>query len=155
MVGVLIRSLEGERSDQSQSEKVVTESRYDEGMAIRRSVLGNAHVDRAEANKTAFDADFQRYITENVWPSLWGRPGLDRPTRSMLTLAILASLGHWEEFAMHIRATRNTGCTLEMIKEALFHVAIYAGIPSANRAFLIAKETLAEIEQGKPEGNRP
>lgn len=133
----------------------MTESAYDKGMAIRRSVLGNAHVDRAEANKTAFDADFQRYITESVWASLWGRPGLDRPTRSMLTLTILASLGHWEEFAMHVRATRNTKCTPEMIEEALFHVAIYAGVPSANRAFAIAKETFAEMETGTSEGKTP
>jgi 4-carboxymuconolactone decarboxylase len=137
------------------SEKRVAETTYDKGMAIRRSVLGDAHVDRAEASKTALDTDFQRYITESVWASLWSRPGLDRPTRSMLTLAILASLGHWEEFAMHIRATRKTGCTPEMIEEALFHVAIYAGVPSANRGFAIAKETLAELEKGKPEGKRP
>jgi 4-carboxymuconolactone decarboxylase len=133
----------------------VAESTYDKGMAIRRSVLGDAHVDRAEAGKTALDTDFQRYITESVWASLWSRPGLDRPTRSMLTLAILASLGHWEEFAMHVRATRNTGCTPEMIEEALFHVAIYAGVPSANRAFAIAKETLAEMEKGKSKGKSP
>jgi 4-carboxymuconolactone decarboxylase len=124
-------------------------------MAIRRAVLGNAHVDRAEAAKTPFDADFQHYITENVWASLWGRPGLDRPTRSMLTLAILASLGHWEEFAMHIRATRSTGCTPQMVEEALFHVAVYAGIPAANRAFAIAKETYAEMETSKSEGRNP
>ncbi len=127
----------------------MTQSNYDKGMAIRRSVLGNEHVDRAEAKKTALDADFQRYITESVWASLWSRPGLDRPARSMLTLAILASLGHWEEFAMHVRATRNTGCTPEMIEEALFHVAVYAGVPSANRGFAIAKETLAEMESDK------
>ncbi|HXF54924.1 MAG TPA: 4-carboxymuconolactone decarboxylase [Hyphomicrobiaceae bacterium] len=133
----------------------MTETPYEKGMTIRRSVLGDAHVDRAEANKTALDADFQRYITESVWASLWGRPGLDRPTRSMLTLAILASLGHWEEFAMHVRASRNTGCTPPMIEEALFHVAVYAGVPAANRAFAIAKETLAAAEAAKPEGKSP
>jgi len=133
----------------------VTETPYEKGMTIRRSVLGDAHVDRAEASKTALDTDFQRYITESVWASLWGRPGLDRPTRSMLTLAILASLGHWEEFAMHVRASRNTGCTPAMIEEALFHVAVYAGVPAANRAFAIAKETLAGLEANKPEGKCP
>lgn len=112
------------------------------GMTVRRAVLGDAHVDRAEARKTPLDADFQRYITEAAWGSVWTRPGLDRPTRSLLTLVILASLGHWEEFAMHVRATRNTGASPEQIKEALFHVSVYAGVPAANRAFAILKEEL-------------
>ena len=128
---------------------------FDRGMAVRRAVLGDTHVDRAEARKTPLDADFQRYITESAWGLVWTRPGLDRPTRSLLTLTILASLGHWEEFAMHVRATRNTKCTPEMIEEALFHVAIYAGVPSANRAFAIAKETFAEMETGTSEGKTP
>jgi len=123
-------------------------------MAVRRAVLGDAHVDRAEANKTDFDRDFQRYITENAWGAVWARPGLDRPTRSMLTLAILASLGHWEEFAMHIRAAQNTGCTRDMLKEALFHVAVYAGVPCANRAYAIAKETYAAIEADQAKGKQ-
>jgi 4-carboxymuconolactone decarboxylase len=127
----------------------MSDGRFDEGMKVRRAVLGNAHVDRAEANKTEFDRDFQRYITENAWGSVWARPGLDKPTRSMLTLAILASLGHWEEFAMHIRAAQNTGCTPDMVKEALFHVAVYAGVPCANRAYAIAKETYAALEKSK------
>ena len=116
--------------------------RFDAGMAVRREVLGATHVDRAESRKTSFDADFQRFITEGAWGTVWTRPGLDRPTRSLLTLVILASLGHWEEFAMHIRASRNTGASPEQIKEALFHVAVYAGVPAANRGYAIAKEEL-------------
>jgi 4-carboxymuconolactone decarboxylase len=115
------------------------------GMTVRRAVLGNAHVDRAETRKTALDQDFQRYITEAAWGSVWTRPGLDRPTRSLLTLVILASLGHWEEFAMHVRASRNTGATPEQIAEALFHVSVYAGVPAANRAYAILKEELSKL----------
>ena len=126
----------------------MADDRYTSGMRVRRSVLGDAHVDRAEARKTAFDADFQRYITESAWGSVWTRPGLDAPTRSLLTLVILASLGHWEEFQMHVRATKNTGTTPDAIKEALFHVAVYAGVPAANRAYALAKESLAEIAGG-------
>jgi 4-carboxymuconolactone decarboxylase len=111
-------------------------------MKVRREVLGDAHVDRAEARKTSFDIDFQTFITEGAWGSVWTRPGLDRPTRSLLTLVILASLGHWEEFAMHIRASRNTGASVDDIKEAMFHVAVYAGVPAANRGIAIAKEEL-------------
>jgi 4-carboxymuconolactone decarboxylase len=132
----------------------MNDPRYEDGMTVRRAVLGDAHVDRAEGRKTAFDADFQRYITESAWGSVWTRPGLDRPTRSLLTLVILASLGHWEEFEMHIRATRNTGATPEQIKEALFHVAVYAGVPAANRAYAIAKETLAQFAPGEEQGGR-
>jgi 4-carboxymuconolactone decarboxylase len=117
----------------------LSDERFEAGMAVRRSVLGDAHVDRAEARKTAFDGDFQRYTTETAWGSVWTRPGLPRPTRSLLTLVILASLGHWEEFVMHIRAARNTGATRDEIKEALFHVAVYAGVPAANRAYGLAK----------------
>lgn len=119
--------------------------RYEAGMAARRAVLGDVHVGRAEAGKTEFDADFQRFITEGAWGAVWTRPGLDRPTRSLLTLVILASLGHWEEFALHVRASRNTGADPERITEALFHVAVYAGVPAANRAFAIAKEELARV----------
>ena len=114
------------------------------GMAVRRAVLGDAHVDRAESRKTELDADFQRFITESAWGGVWTRPGLERRERSMLTLAILATCGHWEEFAMHVRATRNTGASASDIKELLFHVAVYAGVPAANRGFAIAKEVLAE-----------
>lgn len=124
----------------------MTDERFEAGMAVRREVLGDAHVNRAEARKTEFDEDFQRFITEGAWGSVWTRPGLERPTRSLLTLVILASLGHWEEFAMHVRATRNTGASADQIKEALFHVAVYAGVPAANRAIAIAKEEFVSME---------
>jgi len=93
---------------------------------------------------TSLDADFQTFITEGAWGSVWTRDGLDRSTRSLLTLSILASLGHWEEFRMHVRAARNTGATPEKIAEALFHVAVYAGVPAANRAYAILKEVVLD-----------
>ncbi len=115
------------------------------GMATRRAVLGDAHVDRAEAGKTPFDADFQAFITEGAWGSVWSRPGLSRRERSMITIALLAALGHDEEVAMHVRATANTGASMEDVKEALLHVAVYAGVPAANRAFRVAKQAFQEI----------
>ncbi len=115
------------------------------GMATRRAVLGDAHVDRAEANKTAFDADFQAFITEGAWGTVWSRPGLTRRERSMITIALLAALGHDQEVAMHVRATANTGASLEDVKETLLHVAVYAGVPAANRAFRVAREAFREI----------
>ncbi len=118
-------------------------------MKVRRNELGDAHVDRAEARKTAFDADFQRFIAEGAWGSVWSRPGLDRRTRSMLVIALMAALGHEEELAMHVRATRNTGATPDDIKEVLLMVGVYAGVPAANRAFKTAKQALAELE-GQP-----
>jgi 4-carboxymuconolactone decarboxylase len=121
-------------------------TRFTEGMATRRAVLGDAHVDRANANTTAFDADFQAFITEGAWGSVWSRSGLSKRERSMLTIALLAALGHDEEVAMHVRASANTGCSPDDIKEALLHVAVYAGVPAANRAFRIAKEELAKRE---------
>lgn len=122
----------------------MADEKYDAGMRVRRAVLGDAHVDRAEANKTDFDADFQRFITETAWGSVWTRPGLERQTRHLLTIAILAALGKENELAMHIRATRNTGVTPEQIKEVFHQVAIYAGVPAANSAFGIAKRVYAE-----------
>ena len=115
------------------------------GMATRRAVLGDAHVDRAQANTTAFDADFQAFITEGAWGSVWSRPGIGRRERSMITIALLAALGHDEEVAMHVRATANTGASLDDVKEALLHVAVYAGVPAANRAFKVAKQAFREI----------
>ncbi|MGV8833304.1 MAG: 4-carboxymuconolactone decarboxylase [Devosia sp.] len=112
------------------------------GMTTRRSVLGNAHVDRAEASKTAFDTDFQTFIMEGAWGSVWSRPGLTKRERSLITLALLAAGGHEEEFAMHVRATANTGASPDDIKEALMHVAVYAGVPAANSAFKLAKAEL-------------
>ena len=114
-------------------------------MAVRRSVLGDAHVDRAEANKSAFDRDFQRFITEGAWGSVWSRPGLDPRTRSMLVIALMAALGHDEELAMHLRATRNTGATIDDVQEVLLMVAVYAGVPAANSAIKIAKQVYAEL----------
>lgn len=119
--------------------------RYEDGMATRRAVLGDAHVDRAEAAKTAFDEPFQELITEAAWSHLWSRPNISKRERSMITIALLAALGH-DEVEMHIRATANTGATREDVREALMHVAIYAGVPAANRAFRIAKKTFAEMD---------
>ena len=119
------------------------ESRYDVGMRVRREVLGDAHVDRAQARQTSLDADFQRLITEMAWGTLWARPDLDRRTRSLITIGILAALGRPDELALHIRATANTGVAPNEIAETLLHVAIYAGVPAANSAFAIAKATLA------------
>ena len=122
------------------------EDRYAAGMKVRRAVLGDAHVDRAETNKTAFDADFQRFITETAWGSVWSRPGLDRRTRSLLTIAMMASLGREAELALHIRATPNTGASREDVKEVLMQVAVYAGVPAANSAVAVAKRTFAEMD---------
>ena len=119
---------------------------FAQGMAVRRSVLGDAHVDRAEANKTDFDADFQRFITETAWGSVWARDGLDRKTRHLITIALMAALGKEAELAMHIRATQNTGVTQDEVKEVLLQVAVYAGVPAANAAFAIAKKVYAEID---------
>lgn len=119
--------------------------RYDTGMKTRRSVLGDAHVDRAEAGKLAFDEPFQDLITEGAWSSVWARDDINKRDRSLITLALLAALGHWEEVAMHIRATANTGATPQEVREAFLHVAIYAGVPAANKALKIAKETYAEM----------
>jgi 3-oxoadipate enol-lactonase / 4-carboxymuconolactone decarboxylase len=124
----------------------VGEDRYALGMAVRRRVLGDTHVDAAERNKTAFDAGYQRFITEGAWGSVWSRPGLSPRERSMITLALLAALGHENEVAMHTRATRNTGATPGDIGEALLHVAVYAGVPAANRAFQVVKRTLKAME---------
>lgn len=119
--------------------------RFRTGMATRRRVLGGDYVDAATAAMTPFDADFQTLITETAWGSVWSRPGASLRERSMMTIALLAALGHDAEVAMHVRATRNTGATAEDIKEALLHVAIYAGVPAANHAFKIVKKTYAEM----------
>ncbi|MDI2028100.1 4-carboxymuconolactone decarboxylase [Saccharopolyspora sp. TS4A08] len=124
------------------------ESRYDAGMAVRREVLGDAHVDRANARKTDFTEGFQDFITRYAWGEVWTGDGVDRPTRSMLTLAILAATGCEDEFAMHVRAARRNGLEPERIKEVLMHVAIYAGVPRANTAFGIANTILSEEEPG-------
>ena len=125
------------------------ESRYERGMKVRRQVLGAAHVDRATAAATPFDADFQRYITESAWGAVWARPGLDHRTRHLLTLAILAALGREHELELHVRATRNTGVTPDDLKEVLLHVAVYAGVPAANTAFAAAKRVYAQQREGE------
>lgn len=120
--------------------------RFDKGMATRRRVLGDAHVNRAEANKTDFDLAFQTLITESAWGTVWATDNISPRERSMLTIALLAGLGNDHELAMHIRATANTGASPQDVMEALLHVAIYAGVPRANHAIKIAKETFAEME---------
>jgi 4-carboxymuconolactone decarboxylase len=126
------------------STKPVSE-RYRQGMATRRAVLGDAHVDRAEAGKSAFDEPFQDLITEAAWGHVWSRPNWTQRERSMVTIALLAALGHDEEVAMHVRATANTGATPEDLREAMLHVAIYAGVPAANHAIKIVKKTLEDM----------
>jgi 4-carboxymuconolactone decarboxylase len=111
---------------------------YERGMRVRRQVLGDDHVDRAIAGTKSIDADFQRWITETAWAGVWDRPGLDRRTKSLITIALLAGLGH-EELELHLKAAANTGATSDDIAEVLFHVAVYAGVPAANSAFTVAK----------------
>jgi 4-carboxymuconolactone decarboxylase len=128
----------------------MSESKYERGTQMRRAVLGDAHVDRAEANKTDFDTDFQRFITEAAWGTAWQGQTLDRATRHMITIAILAALGREHELALHLRATINTGVTADQLKELFMQVAVYAGVPAANTAVAIAKRILAEREDGEP-----
>lgn len=120
-------------------------NKHETGMSIRRQVLGDAHVDSAVAGTTGLDRDFQRWITENVWGDLWARPGLERRERSLITIAILGALNH-EELELHLRAARRTGVSQDEIAEALLHVAVYAGVPAANRAFKVAKSIYKEDE---------
>jgi len=120
--------------------------RYDQGMTTRRAVLGDAHVDRAEAGTTEFDAPFQSMIAEGAWGTLWSDDTISRRERSMLTLAILAATGNFEEIPMHVRATARTGATKEDVMQAFLHVAVYAGVPRANHAIKLAKATFAEME---------
>ena len=117
-----------------------------EGMKVRRKVLGDHHVDKAEAGKTPFDEPFQTLIAEGAWGTVWSREGISLRERSMLTLALLAALGNFDEIPMHIRATVNTGASKEDVLEAFQHVAIYAGVPRANQALKLAKATYAEME---------
>lgn len=124
--------------------------RLAKGMAVRRSVLGNAHVERAEARKTPLDEPFQALITEGAWGTVWASDGISRRERSMLTLALLAALGNFDEIPMHIRATARTGASKTDIQEVFQHVAIYAGVPRANHALKLAKETYAEMEGEEP-----
>jgi len=116
--------------------------RYDQGMTVRRAVLGDAHVDRATAATTDFTGDFQDLITRYAWGDIWSRPGLDRRIRCSITLAILAAMGHDKELAIHVPAALRNGVTADEIKEVLLHVAVYAGVPTANRAFGAAQQAL-------------
>ncbi|PSS43062.1 MULTISPECIES: 4-carboxymuconolactone decarboxylase [Arthrobacter] len=120
---------------------------HDAGMAVRREVLGDAHVDRANAAKTDFTEDFQDMITRIAWGGIWTRPGLSRQMRSAVTLTAMVAHGHWEEFAMHVRAALRNGLTREEIKEILLQTAIYCGVPSANTAFKTAQQVFAEMDQ--------
>jgi 4-carboxymuconolactone decarboxylase len=130
--------------------------RHEAGMAVRRAVLGDAWVDRARATANEFTEDFQDFITRYAWGEIWSRPGLDRRTRSFVTLAVLAGLGRAEELPLHVRGALNNGLTTDEIKETLLHVAVYAGVPAANTAFAVARRTLDEIaaEAGGP-GSSP
>ncbi|MBZ5700902.1 MAG: 4-carboxymuconolactone decarboxylase [Acidobacteriia bacterium] len=118
---------------------------YQQGMAVRRAVLGDAHVDRSLQNKNEFNAEFQDLITRYAWGEIWTRPGLPRHTRSCITLAMMVALNRGEELRMHLRAAFNNGVTREEIKEVLLQTAIYCGVPAANSAFHIAEELFAEL----------
>jgi 3-oxoadipate enol-lactonase / 4-carboxymuconolactone decarboxylase len=128
--------------------------RYATGMRVRRAVLGDDHVDRAAAATTDFTRDFQQLITEYAWGTIWTRPGLDRRSRSMITLTALVARGHHEELAMHVRAARRNGLTVDEIKEVLLQTAIYCGVPDANTAFRIAQAALADQETTAEENDQ-
>jgi 4-carboxymuconolactone decarboxylase len=117
---------------------------YDDGMRVRREVLGDAHVERAVEGTTPFTEPFQDFITRYAWGSVWTREGLDRRTRSCITLALLTALGHQEELAMHVRAALRNGLTPQDISEVLLHTAVYAGVPAANSAYKIAEQVLRD-----------
>jgi 4-carboxymuconolactone decarboxylase len=125
----------------------------DEASAVRREVLGAEHVDRAAASASEFSAPWQEYVTRHAWGAVWTRPGLDRRTRSMLTVALLAAMGHQHELAIHLRAAIRNGVTAAELREVLTHTAVYAGVPAANTAFGIAQQVLADL--GVPEALAP
>jgi 4-carboxymuconolactone decarboxylase len=118
---------------------------YEAGLAVRRRILGDAHVNRSLDSATDFDQEFQELVTRHAWGDIWTRPGLDQRTRSLITIALLAAGGRHEELNLHIRATRNTGATPNEVKEVLLQVAVYAGVPAANSAFRIAKSAFEEM----------
>jgi 4-carboxymuconolactone decarboxylase len=122
----------------------VDDPRYEDGMRVRREVLGDEHVDRASGNASDFTRPWQEHITASAWGEVWSRPGLDRRTRSVITLSVLTALGRREELAMHLRGAVRNGLTPEEIREVLIHVSVYAGVPAANAAFAIADEVLRE-----------
>ncbi len=121
------------------------DDKFKEGLAVRTEVLGEGYVKRALENATPFDKDFQEFVTRNAWGAVWTRPGLERKTRSLLTIAILAVLRAHEELKLHIRATRNTGATMDEVKEVLMQVGVYAGMPAAVSAMRVAKATFEEM----------
>ena len=122
------------------------EQRREQGMRIRREVLGDAHVDRAEANTTPLTEDFQDFITRTAWGDVWARDGLDRRTRSAITIAVLAALGRTDELALHLRAALRNGLSPEEIGEVLLQTGVYAGVPAANAAFALAVSVLGETD---------
>ena len=125
----------------------MSDPQHERGMTVRREVLGDAHVDRAVAGTTPLNRDFQDFITRYAWGDVWARPGIDRRTRSFLTVAMMVALGHDHELRMHIRAARRNGLSWDEISETLLHCAVYCGVPAANGAFAIAQEVHDE-EQG-------
>jgi 4-carboxymuconolactone decarboxylase len=134
-----------DRYASEQEARVDDAERRAHGMTVRRAVLGDAHVDRAAAGASPFTGDFQDFITRYAWGDIWSRPGLSRAERSMITLTMLATLRQDEEFALHVRGALANGLTPEQIREVLLQVAVYAGVPAANRAFAIAARVLAEV----------
>jgi 4-carboxymuconolactone decarboxylase len=120
--------------------------RYEEGMNVRRAVLGDAHVDRSVARRNEFNTEFQELITRYAWGEIWTRPGLSRHTRSLLTIGLMVALNRTDEFRLHVRAAFNNGVTREEIREVLLHCAIYAGVPAANSAFHIAEDVFAQMQ---------
>jgi 4-carboxymuconolactone decarboxylase len=130
----------------------MTDARYDEGMRVRREVLGDDHVDRATASTTPFTEAFQEFIVQSAWGTIWNRPGLDRRTRSAITLAVLTALRAENEIPMHVRAALRHGLSSEEIAEILLHTAVYAGIPAAGAAFALAQQTLADDGLDGPAG---
>jgi 4-carboxymuconolactone decarboxylase len=122
--------------------------RYEAGMTVRRAVLGDAHVDRSLSRRTSFNEEYQDLITRYAWGEIWTRPGLDRKTRSCMTIAMMTALGRWDELKLHLGAAFNNGLTRDDLKEVLLQTAIYAGVPAANTAFHLAEEVFAAMEQG-------
>ena len=128
--------------------------RREQGMKVRRAVLGNEYVDKAGASTTEFNRDFQDFITRNAWGEIWTRPGLPRHTRSLLTLAMMVALNRGDEFRMHVKAAFNNGVTRDQIKEVLLQSAIYCGAPAANSAFHIAADVFTEMDRKTPSQKR-
>jgi 4-carboxymuconolactone decarboxylase len=120
---------------------------FERGIEVRRAVLGDRHVDRSVAKTTDFTRDFQEFITRYAWGDVWSRPGLDHRTRSLLTIAMMASLGRYDELRLHVRATANTGVTRDEVREVLLQVAVYAGVPAANSAYHHAADVYREMDE--------